>query len=66
MRTETMFFGVDETLVEDTRDWNEWAGYLGVSQCVFHTSLRAAIERGEHHRTVFDLMRPGVDFAALR
>lgn len=37
-----------------------------VSRLAFHASLRAVIECGEHHRRVFDLVRPGVDFAALR
>jgi len=66
MKIKAVFFDVGETLVDETRDWNEWADYLGVSRRVFQASLRAVIERGEHHRRVFDLVRPGVDFAALR
>ncbi|VWD51607.1 Phosphoglycolate phosphatase [Burkholderia lata] len=66
MKIKAVFFDVGETLVDETRDWNEWADYLGVSRRVFHASLRAVIERGEHHRRVFDLVRPGVDFVALR
>ncbi|VWD02615.1 HAD family hydrolase [Burkholderia lata] len=66
MKIKAVFFDVGETLVDESRDWNEWADYLGVSRHAFHASLRAVIERGEHHRRVFDLVRPGVDFATLR
>ncbi|KFG94253.1 hypothetical protein GQ56_0127510 [Burkholderia paludis] len=66
MKIQAVFFDVGETLVDETRDWDEWADYLGVSRLTFHASLGAVIERGQHHRRVFDLVRPGVDFAALR
>ncbi|WP_028218103.1 HAD family hydrolase [Paraburkholderia oxyphila] len=65
MKIKAVFFDVGETLVDESRDWNEWADYLGVSRLSFHASLGALIERGQHHRQVFGIVRPGVNFAAL-
>jgi HAD superfamily hydrolase (TIGR01662 family) len=65
MKIKAVFFDVGETLVDESRDWSEWADYLGVSRFSFHASLGALIERGQHHRRVFDIVKPGVDFAAL-
>lgn len=61
---KAVFFDVGETLIDESRDWNEWADHLEVPRRVFHALLGAVIARGQHHRRVFDLVRPGVDFAA--
>ncbi|MCA8090865.1 hypothetical protein LGM65_08145 [Burkholderia anthina] len=61
-----MFFDVGETLVDESRDWSEWADYLGVSRLSLHASLGAVIERGQHHHRVFEMARPGVNFTELR
>lgn len=54
-------FDVGETLIDETRHWGEWADWLGVPRLTFFAVLGAAIERGEHHRTVFEHFRPGLD-----
>ena len=64
MMIKAVFFDVGETLIDESRDWNEWADHLEVPRRVFHALLGAVIARGQHHRRVFDLVRPGVDFAA--
>ena len=59
-------FDIGETLVDETRHWQAWAEYLGVSALTFFGALGAVIERGEHHQRVFQLIRPGFDLAAER
>ncbi|WP_454739234.1 HAD family hydrolase [Cupriavidus necator] len=66
MKIEAVFFDVGETLIDESRDWNEWADYLGVSRFSFHALLGSLIESGQHHRRVFELVKPGVSFAELR
>ncbi|HWA49050.1 MAG TPA: HAD family hydrolase [Dongiaceae bacterium] len=59
-----VFFDVGETLVDETRQWISWADWLGVTPLTFCAALGAVIERGEHHRRVFDYFVPGLDIAA--
>ena len=66
MALKAVFFDVGETLVDETRDWGEWADYLGVTRLTLFAALGAVISRGQHHREVFQLIRPGCDFAALK
>src|SRR5262245_43192500 len=40
-----------------------WADRLGVTRLTFFAALGALIERGEHHRRVFEIVRPGIDLA---
>ena len=65
MAIRSVFFDVGETLVDETRDWGEWADFLGVSRLTFFAALGAVIARGHHHREVFRVVRPQCDFAAL-
>jgi len=57
-------FDVGETLIDETRHWEEWADWLGIPRLTLFAVLGAAIERGEHHRAVFERLRPGLDIAA--
>lgn len=66
MRIKAVFFDVGETLVDESREWGEWADYLRISRLSFHASPGAVIEKGQHHRRVFEIVRPGVDFTELR
>jgi HAD superfamily hydrolase (TIGR01549 family) len=59
-----VFFDVGETLVDETRQWTSWADWLGVPPLTFCAALGAVIERGEHHRRVFDCFAPGLDIPA--
>jgi HAD superfamily hydrolase (TIGR01549 family) len=59
-----VFFDVGETLVDETRQWTSWAAWLGVTPLTFCAALGAVIERGEHHRQVFDYFAPGIDLTA--
>lgn len=53
-----VFFDVGETLVSEARLWKAWADWLSVPHETFFAALEAVIERGEHHRRVFDILRP--------
>ncbi len=59
-----VFFDVGETLVDETRQWAGWADWLGVTTLTFFAALGAVIARGEHHRSVFELLAPGFDLKA--
>lgn len=58
MSIQTVVFDVGETLVDETRMWGLHADRLGVSHLTFFAALGAVIERGLHHRAVFDLFGP--------
>ena len=58
---EAVVFDVGETLVDETRVWSGWADRLGVPRLTFMAALGAGLARGETHREVFELFRPGFD-----
>lgn len=60
----TVVFDVGETLVNEERQWGEWADWLGVTRFTMFAALGAEIERGAHHWQVFERVRPGIDRAA--
>ena len=70
MSIHTVFFDVGETLVDETRLWGAWADWIGVPRFTLFGVLGGLIERGEHHRRVFETLRPGMDvdreLAAMR
>ena len=62
-------FDVGETLLDERGLWHRWADWLGVPRDAFLDALGAVIARGEHHRRVFDVVRPDLapfDVAAAR
>lgn len=65
MPIRAVFFDVGETLLDESRDWGEWADFLGVSRLALFAALGAVIERGLPHRAVFGIVRPGSSFADL-
>ena len=66
MKVRAVVFDVGETLIDETRAWSFWADWLGVPRLTFHTALGAIIGRNGHFREVFELFRPGFDFAEER
>jgi len=59
-----VFFDLGETLVSEQRSWEAWADWLGVSHAELLAVMRGVIERGEHHRRIFEILRPGFDLDA--
>ncbi len=49
-------FDVGETLVDETRAWGERADAAGLTRLTLFGALGALIERGEHHRRVWELL----------
>ena len=66
MAIRAVCFDVGETLVDETRLWNGWANYLGVSSRVFYSALEELIERNQHHQTIFERFQPGFDLEDAR
>ena len=60
-RVRAVVFDVGETLVDETRLWAAWADWLGVPALTLFGVLGGVIERGEHHRRAFQILRPGFD-----
>lgn len=56
-----VFFDVGETLVDESRQWCLWADWLKVPHLTFLAAFGAVLERGEHHRRVFDFFAPEID-----
>ena len=66
MPIRAVCFDVGETLIDETRHWNEWAAFLGVPTLTLFTAVGVIMERGESLRRVFDIFRPDLDFAEVR
>lgn len=49
-------FDVGETLVDETRQWSEWADWLHVPRFTFMAALGFVIGAGRSHRDVFPLV----------
>jgi HAD superfamily hydrolase (TIGR01549 family) len=58
------FFDLGETLVSEQRSWEAWADWLGVPREELFTVMREVIESGEHHRRIFEILRPGCGIPA--
>lgn len=55
---------IGETIISEERIWTRWAQRLGVRPVDFFAVLGSIIERGEHHRRVFEHFVPGFDVDA--
>jgi HAD superfamily hydrolase (TIGR01509 family) len=66
MPIRAVCFDIGETLIDETRHWNEWAAFLGVPTLTLFTALGVIMERGQSLRRVFDIFRPDLDFAKVR
>ncbi len=55
---------IGETIISEARLWTRWAERLGVRPIDFFAVLGSIIERGGHHREVFEHFEPGFDVDA--
>ena len=53
MAVTAVVFDLGETLVDETRHWDEVADEVGVERKRLHAALAATIERGADHRELF-------------
>lgn len=65
-RIEAVGFDVGETIVDEAREYGRWADWLGVPRHTFFAVLGAVIARGQDHREVFQVLRPGFDLVGER
>ena len=66
MEIKAVVFDVGGTLIDESRQWLMWAQWLDVSFATFMETLSSVIARREHHRRVFEILRPGFDLAKAR
>jgi len=66
-RIEAVVFDVGETLVDESRAWAELAVRAGLTPFTVMGALGAVIERGEHHRRVWDVVgvEPPTDLPSI-
>lgn len=62
----SVVFDVGETLLDDTREWNRWADWLGVPRHTFSALLGAVTASGRNNAETFQYFRPGFDLATER
>ena len=63
---EAVFLDVGETILDETRNWAAWADWLDVSTLTFFGVMGSGIEKGLHHREVYERIRPGIDLERER
>jgi HAD superfamily hydrolase (TIGR01549 family) len=66
MPVRAVVFDVGETLIDETRIWASWADWYGVPHLTLFGVLGGLIARGEDHRKLFEIMRPGSTFRQER
>ena len=66
MTVAAVVFDIGETLLDDTREWNAWADWLGVRRHTFSTVLGAVTAAGRDNAETFRYFRPDFDLAAER
>ena len=66
MAIRAVVFDVGETLIDETRIWASWADWFRVPHLTLFGVLGGLIARGEDHRRLFEIMRPGSTFRQER
>jgi hypothetical protein len=57
---------IGETVLDDTREWNAWADWIGVGRHTFSTVLEAVTASGRDNAETFRYFKPDFDVAAER
>jgi HAD superfamily hydrolase (TIGR01662 family) len=66
MPVRAVVLDIGETVLDDTREWNAWADWIGVSRHTFSTVLGAVTAGGRDNAETFRYFRPDFDVAAER
>jgi HAD superfamily hydrolase (TIGR01549 family) len=59
-------FDIGETLLDDTREFNAWADWIGIPRHTFSAVLGAVTAEGRNNAETFQYFRPGFDLIAER
>jgi HAD superfamily hydrolase (TIGR01549 family) len=62
----SVVFDVGETLLDDTREFNAWADWLGVPRHTFSALIGIVVAQGRNNAEAFQYLRPGFDLATER
>ena len=62
----SVFFDVGETIVDETREYETWADWLGVPRHTFSAVFGSIIARGGDYRETFQVFQPTFDLAQER
>jgi len=62
----SVVFDVGETLLDDTREFDAWAGWLGVPRHTLSALIGIVVAQGRNNAEAFQYVRPGFDLAAER
>jgi hypothetical protein len=60
----SLLFNVGETLLDDTREFNAWADWVGVPRHTFSSLIGVVVAQGRNNAEAFQHIRPGIDLAA--
>jgi FMN phosphatase YigB (HAD superfamily) len=63
---DTVFFDVGGTILDESREFETWADWLGVPRHTLSAVFGAVIARGQDYRETFRVFRPDFDLAAER
>jgi HAD superfamily hydrolase (TIGR01549 family) len=62
----SVVFDVGETLLDDTREFNAWADWIGVPRHTFSALIGIVVAQGRNNAEAFQYVRPGFDLNAER
>lgn len=62
----SVVFDIGETLLDDTREFNAWADWLGVPRHTFSALIGIVVAQGRNNAEAFGYVRPGVDLVIER
>ncbi|GAA1892342.1 HAD family hydrolase [Asanoa iriomotensis] len=63
---KAVFLDVGGTILDESREFETWADWLGVPRHTLSAVLGAVIARGLDYSETFEAFRPGIDLAAER
>ncbi|MCK2245261.1 MULTISPECIES: HAD family hydrolase [unclassified Crossiella] len=59
-------FDVGETLIDDTREWNRWADWIGIPHHTLSALVGAVTMEGRDNSDAFQIIHPGFNLASER
>jgi HAD superfamily hydrolase (TIGR01549 family) len=62
----SVVFDVGETLLDDTREFNAWADWIGVPRHTLSALIGIVVAQGRNNAEAFEYVRPGFDLVIER